>query len=113
MRTPIIAFMSIMTCAITIPGAEFHVATNGDDANPGTRLAPLRTIQRSADLAQPGDVITVHAGTYREHISPQRGGDSDCRRIVYQAAPREEVEIKGSEVVRNWVKVQDDVWKVT
>ena len=113
MRTSIFAFMGIITCAITIPGAEFHVATNGDDANPGTRLAPLRTIQRGADLAQSGDVITVHAGTYRERISPPRGGESDCRRIVYQAAPGEDVEIKGSEVVRNWMKVQDDVWKVT
>lgn len=105
--------MGIITCAITIPGAELHVATNGDDANPGTKPAPLRTIQRGANLAQPGDVITVHAGTYRERISPPRGGESDSRRIVYQAAPGEEVEIKGSEVVRNWVKVQDDVWKVT
>jgi len=113
MRTPTIAFIGIIAFAITIPGAEFHVATTGDDTNPGTKLAPVRTIQRGADLAQPGDVITVHAGTYRERISPPRGGESDCRRIVYQAAPREEVEIKGSEVVRNWVKVQDDVWKVT
>jgi alpha-L-arabinofuranosidase len=113
MRIPIIAFMGIITCAITILGAEFHVATIGDDANPGTRLAPLRTIQRGADLAQPGDVITVHAGTYRERVSPPRGGESDCRRIVYQVGPGEEVVIKGSEVVRNWMKVQDNVWKVT
>ena len=113
MRTPILAFIGIITVAIHIPGTEFHVATNGDDANPGTTVAPLRTIQRGANLAQPGDVITVHAGTYRERISPQRGGESDSRRIVYQAAPGEWVEIKGSEVVRNWVVVQGDVWKVT
>ena len=93
--------------------AEFHVAPNGNDANPGTQAAPLRTIQRAADLAQPGDVITVHEGVYRERINPPRGGESDQKRIVYQAAPGEKVEIKGSEVVKNWVKVQDDVWKVT
>ena len=57
--------------------------------------------------------ITVHEGVYRERISPPRGGESDAKRIVYQAAPGEKVEIKGSEVVKNWVKVQDDVWKVT
>ena len=93
--------------------AEFHVAPSGNDANPGTQAAPLRTIQRAADLAQPGDVITVHEGVYRERINPPRGGESDAKRIVYQAAPGEKVEIKGSEVVKNWVKVQDDVWKVT
>ena len=93
--------------------AEFHVAPSGNDANPGTPAAPLRTIQRAADLAQPGDAITVHEGVYRERITPPRGGESDAKRIVYQAAPGEKVEIKGSEVVKNWVKVQDDVWKVT
>ena len=86
---------------------------NGDDSNLGTDTAPLRTIQRAAELAKPGDVITVHAGTYRERINPPRGGDSDTQRIVYQAAPGEVVEIKGSEVVRDWVKVQDNVWKAT
>ena len=93
--------------------ADFHVAPSGNDANPGTRAAPLRTIQRAADLAQPGDVVTVHEGVYRERIKPPRGGDSDQKRIVYQAPPGEKVEIKGSEVVKNWMKVQDDVWKVT
>jgi len=97
----------------TLHATEFHVAVNGNDASPGTQAAPLHTIQRAADLAQPGDVITVHEGVYRERISPPRGGESDAKRIVYQAAPGEKVEIKGSEVVKNWVKVQDDVWKVT
>jgi alpha-N-arabinofuranosidase len=32
---------------------------------------------------------------------------------VYQAASGEKVVIKGSEVIKNWVNVQDDVWKVT
>ena len=93
--------------------AEIHVAVTGRDANPGTPAAPLRTIQRAADLAQPGDVVTVHVGVYRERISPPRGGESDTKRIVYQAAPGEQVELKGSEVVTNWVKIQDDVWEVT
>ena len=73
--------------------AEFHVATSGNDANGGTKDAPLRTIQRAADLAQPGDVVTVHEGDYRERINPPRGGASDRKRIVYQAAPGEKVEI--------------------
>lgn len=113
MRTTIISFLGIITSAFTTPAAEFHVATRGSDANPGTPTAPLQTIQRAADLAQPGDVITVHEGVYRERINPPRGGHSDARRIVYQAAPGEKVEIKGSEVIKGWVKVQGDTWKVT
>ncbi|MGA2617723.1 MAG: right-handed parallel beta-helix repeat-containing protein [Thermoguttaceae bacterium] len=113
MTRTVIQFLGAVALATTLQAADFHVALNGNDANPGTRAAPLRTIQRAADLAQPGDVITVHEGVYRERVSPPRGGDSDTQRIVYQAAPGEKVEIKGSEAVQNWVKVQGDVWKAT
>ncbi len=52
--------------------AEFHVSVAGNDRNAGTQEAPLRTIQRAADLAQPGDTITVHEGIYRERVDPPR-----------------------------------------
>ena len=91
--------------------AEFHVATNGSDANRGTKSAPFRTIRHAADLAQPGDIITVHAGIYRERINPPRGGTSDAQRITYQAARGETVVITGSEVVTNWVKIDADLWQ--
>jgi alpha-N-arabinofuranosidase len=113
MRRTVITLAAMMAFAISTCATEIHVATNGSDSNPGTKAAHLRTIQRAADLARPGDVITVHEGVYRERINPPRGGESDTRRITYQAAPGEKVEIKGSEVVKDWVKVQDDVWKVT
>jgi hypothetical protein len=109
----VVSFACIFGFISAVHGKEFHVATGGNDANPGTRREPLRTIQKAADLAQPGDVITVHAGLYRERINPPRGGESDSRRITYQTAAGEKVEIRGSEVVRNWVKVRDDVYKVT
>ena len=113
MTRAVIEFLGAVLIASTVCAADFHVAPKGNDSDPGTQTAPLRTIQRAADLAQPGDVITVHKGVYRERIAPPRGGESDEKRIVYQAATGEKVEIKGSEVVKNWVKVQDNVWKVT
>jgi alpha-N-arabinofuranosidase len=51
---------SIFALAAAARAAEFHVAAGGKDSNPGTPAAPLATIQRAAELAQPGDVITVH-----------------------------------------------------
>ena len=92
---------------------EFHVSVTGNDQNKGSASKPLRTLSAAALLALPGDVITVRGGVYRERITPPRGGTSDKKRIVYQAAPGEKVEIKGSEVVTNWMKVQEDTWKVT
>ena len=113
MKKIAVVLSGIIGLAVSVWAAEVHVAIKGNDSNVGTAAAPLRTIQRAADLAQPGDVITVHEGVYRERISPPRGGESDAKRIVYQAAPGERVEIKGSEVIKNWVKVQDGVWKAT
>ena len=113
MKTTLLPLLAFALLAVTVHGAEFHVALQGHDTNAGTKKAPLRTIQHAADLAQPGDVITVHEGVYRERINPPRGGASNQQRIVYQAARGERVEIKGSEVVQGWTKVQDDVWKVT
>ena len=107
---PITIFLLLAATTLALralPAAEFHVAITGSDASPGTPAAPLRTIQRAADLAQPGDTVTVHAGVYREYVNPPRGGESDTKRIVYRAAPGEWVEINGSEVVKNWVKVQE------
>jgi len=109
-----LAIIALLLASLAaLHSAELHVSVTGNDSNPGTQDAALRTIQHAADLAQPGDTITVHAGVYRERINPPRGGESDTKRITYQAAPGEKVEIKGSEVVSNWVKAGGDTWKTT
>jgi hypothetical protein len=113
MTTRAILFLGAVSLVCTARAADLHVATNGNDANAGTQAAPFRTIQHAADLAQPGDMVTVHAGIYRERVNPSRGGDSDTKRIVYQAAPGEKVVIKGSEIVKGWERIQNDTWKVT
>ncbi len=46
------------------PSGVLHVATNGNDGNPGTLTAPLASIQRAVDLAQPGHTILIRGGTY-------------------------------------------------
>lgn len=93
--------------------AEFHVAPGGNDGNDGTSANPIKTISAAALKAMPGDTITVHAGTYRERIDPPRGGESDAKRITYQAAPGEKVVITGSEPAKDWEKVSGDTWKLS
>lgn len=91
---------------------NFHVAQTGSDTSVGSSEQPFRTINRAAELAQPGDSVIVHAGTYREWVKPVRGGISNQRRITYQAAPGEKVVIKGSEQVTGWTHLVGSVWMV-
>ena len=112
MRRIVFLCLCLSIMAASVYGAEYHVSVNGKDSNPGSVSAPLRTIQRGADIAQPGDSVTVHSGVYRERVNPPRGGESEKKRIIYQSVAGEKVEIKGSEVVKNWVKVENDAWKV-
>ena len=99
--------------ANTSSGREYHVSTQGNDIHDGSAARPLRTISAAAELARPGDVVTVHQGEYRERINPPRGGTSDDNRIVYRAAPGEQATVKGSEVVKGWQKAHNDAWKAT
>lgn len=92
---------------------EYHVAATGDDRNAGSPDKPFKTISAAAAVALPGDVITVHEGTYRELVAPPRGGTSDKLRITYRAAPGERVVITGSERAKGWKKEQNDTWKLT
>jgi alpha-N-arabinofuranosidase len=108
----LIALLFVALTSHLASAKELHVSVKGNDPDKGSRSKPFKTISAAARVAQPGDVITVHAGVYRERVAPPRGGVSDKKRIVYRAAPGERVEIKGSEAVRNWVRVQDDVWQV-
>jgi len=99
--------------ARSVSAREYHVSVDGRDTNDGSVSAPLKTISAAVQKAQAGDIVLVHAGTYRERVNPPRGGESDQKRIAYQAAPGEKVVIKGSEAVKGWQKVQNDTWKAT
>ncbi len=108
-----IAAFSVAFAACSLCATEYHVSTTGHDDGKGSSTEPFQTISAAAEIAQPGDVITVHEGVYREWVNPPRGGRSDSKRIVYQAALGETVVIKGSEIIKEWRKVQNSTWKVT
>jgi hypothetical protein len=96
-----------------LSAATYYVALDGSDSNAGAKESPLRHIQSAAQKAMPGDTVIVRAGVYRECIIPPRGGDSEERRIVYKAAPGEQVVITGSEPSKTWTRENDNTWKMT
>ena len=99
-------------CLSTEHAATFHVALTGDDQNVGSDNAPLRTIQKAATLAQPGDTVLVRGGTYRESVTPPRSGLAGAP-IVFRAAPGEEVTINGTEIVKNWRAANGKIYQAT
>ena len=89
---------------------ELHVAKTGSDSGPGSQAGPYLTINRAASVAQPGDAVIVHEGTYREWVKPPRGGSEEGKRIVYRAAAGETAIVKGSERITSWTRQGGDVW---
>ena len=97
-RALLFACVGILVCNGLI-AIEYHVAKSGSDTNPGTVEAPFLTISKAAMVLNAGDTVTVHSGTYREWVSPRNSGLNRTSRIVYRAAPGEDVWIKGSEEI--------------
>lgn len=107
-----ISIISVGCFFISLNAKEIHVAKTGNDNNAGTINAPLLTISKAANVAEPGDTIFIHEGTYREYVDPPRGGTSEDMRIIYKAAEGEEVYVKGSEQINNWTDNGDSTWSV-
>jgi hypothetical protein len=63
--------------------ATLYVAPNGNDGNPGTQALPLLTIQEAADRAQPGTLVLVQPGVYRETVTVPTSG-TEAQPIVFR-----------------------------
>ena len=49
---------------VALRAATYYVATDGNDANPGTLASPFATIQRGQTAAVAGDTVYIRGGTY-------------------------------------------------
>jgi hypothetical protein len=81
----------------------YHVKSahpKASDENPGTESEPFKTIDRAAQVLQPGERVLVGEGAYREWVRPRRGGLGPDVMIGYHAAPGARVVVKGSRVLK-------------
>jgi hypothetical protein len=107
----LVVFLGVLFgCGGSFAG-EIHVSKAGSDSAGGSSAQPYLTINKAAAVAQPGDTVIVHGGTYREWVKPVRGGTDESQRITYRAAAGEEVSIKGSERIASWTREGEGVWK--
>lgn len=70
------------------------------DSNPGTSERPFLTINKAAQVLEPGERVVIMEGVYRERVDPARGGSGPGKMIGYEAAPGAKVVVKGSRLVR-------------
>jgi hypothetical protein len=56
------------------PAANYWVATNGNNSNPGTQALPWLTIGHAASVAQTNDIVRVTPGNYYETVTPAHSG---------------------------------------
>ena len=74
-----------------------YVATTGNDANPGTKEQPFRTIGHAMTNAVAGMTIWVNGGVYYEgNLTTERNG-APGRPIVLRAVPGQTVVMDGSD----------------
>ena len=81
--------------------STYFVSTGGNDANAGSTAAPFRTIQRAAAVAQPGDLVLIRAGVYRETVAPAHSG-TQAAPITFAAYNGENVVVSGADPVSGW-----------
>jgi hypothetical protein len=66
---------------------NYYVATNGDDANPGTAELPFQTILRASKVSLPGTTVHVAPGIYTGGFKTTMSG-TEGQRIYYISTVR-------------------------
>jgi hypothetical protein len=72
-----------------------HVAVDGDDSAAGTAEQPLRTIERAAELAEPGTLVRVAAGRYEGAVTTATSGTAGAP-VTFRSDPVGAAEVVGT-----------------
>jgi len=115
--------LACLLAALAIPSAhaDYHVAPNGNDANPGTAAKPFATLPlaraavrtRIAAGLKANITVLLHAGTY-PLAEPLAFGTQDSgtqeHAITYAAAPGDKVVVSGGRRITGWTRGKGDIW---
>ena len=95
--TPFLSWSDVTRYTRTYHVSQLHPRASDD--NDGTADRPFRTINHAAQVVKPGERVWIHSGIYRELVRPRISGEGPDRMIAYEAAPGEQVIIRGSRVI--------------
>jgi len=95
------SFRQLRVLLAVILGSSFVGACGSDVAQPQTRVVPTDypTIQTAVDEAQPGDMVLVEPGTYKEKVMIETEG------ITLRGVDRNTVVIDGADKFANGITV--------
>ncbi len=99
-----LAAPTIIRTSYAIPPGAYFVAPNGNDNDVGSETAPWRTIRKAVDSSPSGSTIVIRQGVYRESVVLAN------KKLTLQPYPGEEVWMKGSIVVTDWV-ADGGIWR--
>jgi hypothetical protein len=124
--TALSALLLVAACAFGLAGetemkADFFVAADGSDANPGTKDRPFASLARARDAVRElkrgglnqNVTVLVRGGTYwlKEPLAfaPEDSGTEKFA-ITYAAAPGEKPVLSGGRLIAGWKKGEGEVW---
>jgi len=74
----------VFACFSDVNASTYYVSPTGSDSNSGSENAPFQTIQKAANIVNPGDTVIVKNGTYTDTdgndiiVNLTRGGTSSA-----------------------------------
>ena len=113
-----ILMMAAWLCVATAAGADFYVATDGNDDHPGTEAQPFATLRRARDAvrqwraAEAGGPVTVHlrGGVYELTetlaLTAEDSGTKDAP-VVWRNHASERVALSGGRRIGGFKPVTD------
>jgi len=103
---PFLSLLLLLSININLRAQQVYVDVNYEGSTEsGSMEQPFKTIQSGVDAAQPGDVVYIRGGVYREQVGI--GVDS----IVIRNYSNEKAVVSGTEPVLEWEHVGGDLYK--
>ncbi|MCX6922990.1 MAG: hypothetical protein NT154_07245, partial [Verrucomicrobia bacterium] len=87
MMKEMLFLLSALALATPLPAAEFHVAPNGTDVNPGTAERPFTTLERARDAVR--EFKTANGGTLKEAVKVILHGGEYALSRTFELTPQD------------------------
>lgn len=70
----------------------------------GYPAVPLASLAKACELAQPGEIVVLRGGVYRDALRPKNDG------VTFRAMKGETVTISGADLIEDWRREGDGCW---